>query len=416
MTTNGWRDRAVASWLAVAILVVVAIITSTSLSSSSTTPTDGGTGSGGGHKPTAVPPAVVQLLTVTTVTERCATRGSRHLVKFRVAALKGTPPRKWSTALSTPMRPRLSAVQQAVCHDPLYGVTVANMFANLHVDGVSVASLNHWLRPYRNAAKINDRAAGFIPLLDVAHPSGRQIRHAVVRDHDYQRLANRLNTLLSRFQVRGTHALRSVKNWHLVAGGLKVDGLPEVGLSKRQDRRKALILVVTAKNRCAPLKRIGFNLGDKRPEVFPTLSCKKHEAKAKSTSSHQRSKTHTRRTTTVATHTHRHSTTTHSYGCEHYGTCTETHHKTHRHDCDCVTPAQATQPVPTPATQSTTVPSQAPKPKPTMPVDTASPSAPPTGGAGGGSTTNPIVTGSPTPGDTETHGSPVPTPTGGAMG
>ena len=86
MTTNGWKNKAVVAWCAVAILVVVAIVTSLSLSSASTKKTADDTGNGVDHA------AVVKLLTVTSVTEQCATRTNQHLVKYDVGALKGTPP------------------------------------------------------------------------------------------------------------------------------------------------------------------------------------------------------------------------------------------------------------------------------------------------------------------------------------
>lgn len=273
MTTQSWKKGAVTAWTAVAVLIVIAIITAISWSFGSRDVSDEPptpTGDGNGANP-----AVVKLLKVTSVTERCETVTKRHVVKYDVGALKGVPPRKWSDSVSTPLHGGLQGVKGAVCHDPLYGATVANMLAGLRVDGVSVVSLNPWLKPYQATSQINDHAEAFVPLLDVKSPSSAQVKAAVRENHDYQQLANRVNTLLSRFQVQGTDTLRSVKNWHLKAAGLKVDGLPEIGLDSRVDAKPALILEATLKNACAPVVRVGFNLGDKRPEVFVTPSCKK---------------------------------------------------------------------------------------------------------------------------------------------
>lgn len=220
-------------------------------------------------------PALVDLLTVDTVTEQCATSIDQNVVMYDVGALKSVPPRKWSDALSTPLgNEGLAGIEQAICNDPLYGVTVANMLAGLSIDGVSVGSLNSWLSPFGgDVSNINDWAALYIPLLDVAQPSNEQLQEAVDRNRDWQWVAARLNTLLSRFKVVGIETLKSVKNWHLAAGGLVTGGLPEVELDPRQDAKKALVLQVTLKNACVPL-RIGFNLGDKRPEVFKPPVCK----------------------------------------------------------------------------------------------------------------------------------------------
>ncbi|MFA5003773.1 MAG: hypothetical protein WC498_00640 [Candidatus Saccharimonadales bacterium] len=251
---------------------------------------------GGNAKPkndkTPVPnAAVINALTVKTVNVDCSTLvktvkdGKATLVVYDVGALKSVPPRKWSDALSTPLGGnsppgKLKSQKAAVCNDPELGVSVANMFANLNVGGVNVGDLNPWLSPYKGSAtQVNDKAAEFIPLLDVSNPSKAQSQNAVQKNVEYQALAARLDTLIGRFSLLGVKSMKSSQNWHLVAGGLAVGGLPEVGLNPNQENLPALILQVTEKGACAPLKVIGFNVGDKRPEVFPTPTCKSPQHK-----------------------------------------------------------------------------------------------------------------------------------------
>lgn len=376
MTTNGWKKRAVLAWIAVAVLVVVAVVIALVATSGSTKPA----AADGDKDGTGPDPAVVDLLTVTSVTEKCATSTDQNVVKYDIGALKGTPPRKWSDAISTPLHGGLNGVKQAVCTDPLYGVTVANMLANLNVDGVRVASLNPWIRPFADVSKINDKAANFVPLLDVKSPSSTQVQKAIAKNHDYQELANRVNTLLSRFKVTGTDTLRSVKNWHLAGAGLKVGGLPEVNLEKRQDGRKALILVVTSKNACAPLKRIGFNLGDKRPEVFPTPNCKT-PGKPGQPDTPDNPPTDNPPPTNPPTNP----------------PPTQPPPTNPPTKCPCVDPTDVQQPVPTPDPGDPNVPHNPPNPQPTQPVDPENPPEPNDGGYNGGSTDQPGQSGNPDP-------------------
>lgn len=91
--------------------------------------------------------------------------------------------------------------------------------------------------------------------------------------------------------------------------------------------------------------------------------------------------------------------------------------------CPCIAPTSASQPVPTPPKQTSSVPSTRPPAQTTAqptPVTTSNGvpvvSAPPTRGDNGGSTSNPVVTGTPLTGDTSSHTTAIPTPTGGVFG
>jgi hypothetical protein len=238
--------------------------------------------------------AVINDLTITSVNVSCtnlvdayggATKVSNgeNLVVFKhhIGALKGVPPRLWSDALDVPYfntvpQNMLEETLATICENPLYGSTVANMFAHLTVDGVSVLKHNPWLGPFvgsLSGSGINATASTFTPLLDVTHATQAQARAAVSWNLSWQVYAEKLDTMLTNFQVNGIQALPSVLNYHRVVNGLEVGGLPEVELNPNQENLPALILDLTIKGQCAPLARIGFNTGDKRPEVFATPSC-----------------------------------------------------------------------------------------------------------------------------------------------
>ena len=224
----------------------------------------------------AVSQQVIDLLTVNQATIKCtdivgaanvADAGDgRMVVKPSIGALQNVPPRLWSDALSTPLNPHsLRAVQVAVCEDPLLGVTYANMLSTLKVGGTSVLGLNPWLKPFAGSpANINNIASLYVPQLN----GGSINDAAIAANQSWQAEAEFIGTLLGRFNVEGVKALPSKVNYHLTGGGLAVGGLPEVGLDRLQDKKSALILSVTEKNNPACILKIGFNLGDKRPEVF----------------------------------------------------------------------------------------------------------------------------------------------------
>lgn len=238
--------------------------------------------------------AVVEALTVTSVpVEFCldvvqlhggstVASGSQTVVSFKdkIGALKGTPPRLWSDALTVPYVQTepvkmLEETQAEICFNPHYGATVANFFANMSVGDVKLVEINDWLTPFAgDAGQINAKAAEFI-LLDVTNPTDEQKKHAVKQNIAWQQVAGKLGTLLSRFQVDGVRAEQSTLNYHLVAGGASVGGLPEVGLNPNQENLPALVLKLTEKGACVPIKVIGFNVGDKRPEEFAPPVCEK---------------------------------------------------------------------------------------------------------------------------------------------
>lgn len=275
------RRSTAAAFLAAAALIVAVVATDVWPSSEEASPAT-----------TVAHSDVEVMLTVDTVSVDCPTLvesfnkgdGELHtiktedgqtVVKFKVGALLpvGMAGRAWSDALSSPVLSQqpadaLKEIQAAICQDPLMGVTVAHMFAHLEVEGIKVVELNDWLKPYGvDDGQINDLAAGFVPLLDVKAPTSEQLTAAISQNLVYQKMAEKLGTLLTRFGVAGIQAEQSTLNYHLDAGGLVVGKLPEVAINAKQESLPALVLDLTAKPGIC-LVRIGFNAGDKRPEVF----------------------------------------------------------------------------------------------------------------------------------------------------
>lgn len=278
MNVRNWRNSTIFSVVAILALVVTALLVGAS---------DEANGSDTTTTTTSSPDysELIALLTVDTTTVNCAelvgesatkTLGDgRKVIDFDIGALKpvGEGNRKWSDSLSTPVLATVPAdalkeIQTTICLDPLMGASVAHLFAHQTVGGVKIVDLNDWLIPFAvEADQINDLATGFIPLLDVSSPTNEQISTAIDQNLVYQNLAEKLGTLLSRFSVVGIQAEWSVYNYHLAGGGLVVGKLPEVELNSAQEGLPALVLEVNMKPGVC-LARIGFNTGDKRPEVF----------------------------------------------------------------------------------------------------------------------------------------------------
>jgi hypothetical protein len=238
-----------------------------------------GTGTPAAAQDTNTPDAAtVKALTVTTVPEKalCKTDGN-GLVAYDIGSLKpvGKDGRTWSDSVELPFTTtksadRLAEVFHTNCVNPDYGVMNANFFANMTLGDVKVVDLNPWLKPYQGdgAKVINTKAAEFIPLLNVKNPTDAQVTEAVKKNKEYQELAAKVNTLLSKFSLAGQHSEPSIKNYHLLAGGLSAGTLPAIGLNDKQESLPAEQLVLTNKGRGTCFAKIGYNTGDRRAEQF----------------------------------------------------------------------------------------------------------------------------------------------------
>lgn len=193
---------------------------------------------------------------------------------------KDTTLRKWSDALSTPLEGKTpeemrQMLNRAICEEPFVGVSLAHLFAHLEVSGVSILSLQStdWLKPYAvDTDEIDELVAQFVPLeIWRFNNPGKKTApdsvyvEALKANHDYQALASRLVFLLSRYQLKGVDTIGSTHHYHLVAGGLRADGIPEVEISTEKDAYPSLVFYLTEKTSCKPISVLAFNTGDKRP-------------------------------------------------------------------------------------------------------------------------------------------------------
>lgn len=187
--------------------------------------------------------------------------------------------RKWSDALSTPLKGSDKKemnkwLKRAICEEPVIGVSLAHLFANLEVKGVSVLELQKtdWLKPFDvDASEIDDLVAKYVPLEEWKlqnpgdTPSEEQYGEALKANHEYRKVASKVIFLLSRYELAGVKSIDSKHHYQLVAGGLRADGIPEVGISKESDNLPSLVFYLTEKTACKPISVLGFNTGDKRP-------------------------------------------------------------------------------------------------------------------------------------------------------
>ena len=385
--------------------------------------------------PTATPtidPAILAALTVSTSSVRCldivgaqkVTVDGTSVVVFHdnIGALKGLPPRKWSDSISTPFTvtvpsAMLAEVETEICLDPLYGSMVANHFANLKIGNVSVADLNPWLQPFVGDAStvVSQQAATYLPLLGASSATPSEQQSAVSEDLAWQYVAERLDTLLGKYDSSlGVKSMQSTLNYHLQAGGLMAGGLPIVELNSKQENLPALVFQLTEKGACAPLDIIGFNVGDKRLEEFAPPTCTKPKPtstpKVKVSPSPKPKPTPTPSKTPTPTPTPARST---QPPCT---TCTTAPpppcHCTPPPCPLCVTKASASPTVDThPPAQPSTWPSTEPTPNPTVSLNQA-PSATP-GGYNSGTSKAPS---SGPPDNTGQGGSTNPTPISNPFG
>jgi len=206
------------------------------------------------------------------------------ITKAEVGALKsvgkGANERRWSDAMNSPMVHRTTnEIMATVCEDPLMGATLAHMFANMEIGDVNVGDLNDWLKPYQGKTdKINDLATNFVPHAFMSKEEVAQNGDKVLKAvNDYEVLAEKLNTLLTRFRAEGVDVRMTSTNYHLAAGGLVAGRLPEVELNPDQYKGKFLVFVLDEKDGDC-LKVVVFNDKDQRPG---TVTCEVRPKKAK---------------------------------------------------------------------------------------------------------------------------------------
>ena len=165
---------------------------------------------------------------------------------------------------------------------------MASYFANATINGVRVVDLIPELAPWVGdaGALINTKALEYMPLYDVTlelrpdcvvsetddcftDTSKALVQQAIAKHVEWQAIAARLNTILTRFVNQGVQSRASVLNYHLAGGGLFGAGtLPQVVLNDQQEGLPALILEIWLKGVDCPVHVIGFNTQDTRLEEF----------------------------------------------------------------------------------------------------------------------------------------------------
>lgn len=224
---------------------------------------------------------IAERLTVHTTSIQC-TVNDLGLIDFNIGALEAVPePRKWSDAISTPFGAQdpeaiRDELQEAICQDPVLGTSWLSFLVNEFQEhyGIDLAAMNPWIADYATSVdQIDEVAAGFIPLLDVAEPTDEQILQAVEANKKWQQRASYIGTLLDKFALGGVEARPSIVNYHLKDGGLVVGALPAVEKNPQQESLEALVFEVTLKDQCEPLASMGANIHDKRPELFEGKKC-----------------------------------------------------------------------------------------------------------------------------------------------
>ncbi len=272
-TQSHSRARSIAAIVAVLAIVAAFVIALVAWNSSN---------DDSSSSDTAITEAIKQALTVKDGDElTCGTVDENGLVSFTLETKTGVEPvgnRLWSDSLGLPVDGTdavkgLQQTQAAIWHGPDIGVTYAHFLAKLDVNGTSLVTLNPWLAEFNTSdADINNQAASYIL---PKNPSDDDYKKFVQRNKDYQDVACKVNTLLSRFHVAGIESLPSVLNYRQAVGGLSIGeagtfNLPNIESTTDVDNRPAIVLELTSKTAgpCDPVFAIGINVGDKRPELF----------------------------------------------------------------------------------------------------------------------------------------------------
>jgi hypothetical protein len=154
-----------------------------------------------------------------------------------------------------------------MCEDPIVASMVANQFANMEVNGVKVVDLNPWLEAYQGSTdEINDNAAELMPAFgkDVSEMSDEEVLAAFEARQEHTELAEKLATLINRFENSGIEDdLTTALNYHVEAGGLTVGQMPEIALNDVQYEGNFLVFQLKLKDgRC--LEAFVINPNDQR--------------------------------------------------------------------------------------------------------------------------------------------------------
>jgi hypothetical protein len=222
---------------------------------------------------------VVTTLRVTKLTSTCD-----KVDKFTIPATKPVSEdgRLKSDAIQTPFKSTtnkikttadvyaamVAEVYAAVCKDPLYGATIANLFANLDP---RIVAANTWLAPFKGTDKgtINGAAAKYLEHQARKHPTPDNLAEIERLKTEWSIKASGINTLLDKFGGAIVLTGKPILSYHLLGeSGLQNTGLPAVGIRSTEQTQEVVRLTLTQSGgKC--LTAISFSPIDKSPGLYP---------------------------------------------------------------------------------------------------------------------------------------------------
>lgn len=176
--------------------------------------------------------------------------------------------KRWSDAVSTPFASSdkdemLEELFAEHCGNPTELDMSIQALSQLNVGDFNIGENNPWMGEFLAKAEEKGLRTAFLTLKD---GEGNNVFVSA----EYQQYAAMTNTILLAFSSVGVQERASVQNWHIE--GPVAGELPRTVLNSVQEGLPALVLEYTVKDSC-PLKAIGYNVGDKRFEVFPDPVC-----------------------------------------------------------------------------------------------------------------------------------------------
>lgn len=155
----------------------------------------------------------------------------------------------------------LGELKEEVLLNPVYGITVARALSQLTVGDKTMVEINPWLECLTDPKPEPDKEEGLVRWLEYRPGEGK----TMFLTTEYRTLASCVCTLLERLVPVGVEAHPNTANWSLNYTAANNDRMGV--LSGYTYSLDALMLVYRLKNG-GELFRIGFNIHDKRPELY----------------------------------------------------------------------------------------------------------------------------------------------------
>lgn len=175
--------------------------------------------------------------------------------------------KRWSDAVSVPFE--ASAPDEMLlelfaehCGNPTLLDMSIQALSDLTIGEFNIGENNPWMGEFLAMAEEDGLRTAFLTL--------KEGEEGIYVTEGFQSYAEMTNTLVLAFSNVGVQERASVQNWHI--GGPVAGELPRTVLNDQQEAMPSLVLEYTVKDNC-PLVAIGYNVGDKRFEVFPDPVC-----------------------------------------------------------------------------------------------------------------------------------------------